>query len=43
MQFPEEDSPVLKEWIVKRLENTLVAPFLVPLQTEYADDPNSQI
>lgn len=29
MLFPEEDSPVLKEWIVKRLENTFVtlAPF----------------
>lgn len=24
MLFPEEDSPVLKDWIVKRLENTLV-------------------
>lgn len=26
MLFPEEDSPVLKEWIVKRLENTFVTP-----------------
>lgn len=26
MLFPEEDSPVLKDWIVKRLENTSVAP-----------------
>lgn len=26
MLFPEEDSPALKDWIVKRLENTLVAP-----------------
>lgn len=26
MLFPEEDSPVLKEWIVKRLENTFVMP-----------------
>lgn len=26
MLFPEEDSPLLKAWIVKRLENTFVAP-----------------
>lgn len=26
MLFPEEDSPLLKAWVVKRLENTLVAP-----------------
>lgn len=26
MLFPEEDSPMLKAWIVKRLENTFVAP-----------------
>lgn len=26
MLFPEEDSLVLKDWIVKRLENTSVAP-----------------
>lgn len=26
MLFPEEDSPLLKAWIVKRLENTLVSP-----------------
>lgn len=25
MLFPEEDAPVLKQWIVKRLENTYVA------------------
>lgn len=24
MLFPEDDAPVLKDWIVKRLENTLV-------------------
>lgn len=26
MLFPEEDSPLLKAWIVKRLENTFVTP-----------------
>lgn len=26
MLFPEEDSPLLKAWIVKRLENTFVIP-----------------
>lgn len=24
MLFPEEDAPLLKTWIVKRIENTLV-------------------
>lgn len=26
MLFPEEDSPLLKAWIVQRLENTFVTP-----------------
>lgn len=28
MLFPENDAPVLKDWIVKRLENTYVAPIV---------------
>lgn len=32
MLFPEEDAPVLKDWIVKRLENTFVALYpITPL------------
>lgn len=30
MLFPEEDSPMLKAWIVKRLENTFVALSINP-------------
>lgn len=26
MLFPEEEAPLLKKWIVKRLENTYVQP-----------------
>jgi hypothetical protein len=28
MLFPEEDAPLLKTWIVKRIENTFVCPQL---------------
>lgn len=27
MLFPEEDTPHLKKWIVKRIENTFVTSF----------------
>ncbi|KAJ0117843.1 hypothetical protein J7T55_014292 [Diaporthe amygdali] len=37
MLFPEEDSPLLKAWIVKRLENTLVAPSILAASPGYAD------
>lgn len=33
MLFPEEDAPMLKAWIVKRIENTLVA--LVALESPF--------
>jgi hypothetical protein len=34
MLFPEEEAPVLKAWIVKRLENTLVFSLLRQLSME---------
>ncbi|KAJ4390791.1 hypothetical protein N0V93_004389 [Gnomoniopsis smithogilvyi] len=48
MQFPEEDSPVLKEWIVKRLENTsdadadVLADYVLALLHNANDDTNVQ-
>lgn len=29
MLFPEQDAPLVKAWIVKRLENTSVSPLAV--------------
>ncbi|KAJ4425101.1 hypothetical protein N0V82_000156 [Gnomoniopsis sp. IMI 355080] len=48
MQFPEEDSPVLKEWIVKRLENTsdadadVLADYVLALLHNTSDDTDVQ-
>jgi hypothetical protein len=36
MLFSEEDAPLLKAWIVKRIENTSVTPFLRAIREQLA-------